>query len=378
MLAAVPSITQMSRSSLLTGLLQPGDQQVERRGFEGHLPLREAISPRSARLFHKAALSAEGAGGVGPEVRAALSDPGVRVTAVVINAIDDQLHGAEQIVFDWTVERISPLRSLLELAGDDCVVVLAGDHGHLRESGSAQPSGVSATSARWRPDSDTQVEGETRVGGARIKALTGESSVLVAHDEGLRYCRASRGYHGGVSLQEIVTPLIALTRHDVDLSEQSFQQLVTSPPDWWRLKKEAAPLRIEAPAPRPEPTLASMKDQLSLLAAAPQKPACEPWIEALLASQAYRAQVERMALPVGDDEVARVLSTLGRNGGRVHIGALARALGRTESRVKRLLSALRTLLNLDGYNILAFKRAEDSLELDMALLRRQFGLSGEG
>ncbi len=54
--------------------------------------------------------------------------PNHRVVGVVINAIDDRLSSAEQIRDDWTLNRISPLGSLLKLARDSGrVVILASD-----------------------------------------------------------------------------------------------------------------------------------------------------------------------------------------------------------------------------------------------------------
>ena len=83
-LATVPSITALSRTSLLTGTLCSGGQAEERSGFG------EFWGRRASALFHKADLEPEPTDCLAPAVREAIADPDT-VVGVVLNAIDDTL-----------------------------------------------------------------------------------------------------------------------------------------------------------------------------------------------------------------------------------------------------------------------------------------------
>ncbi|MFB6351358.1 MAG: hypothetical protein ABEK29_06175, partial [Bradymonadaceae bacterium] len=63
----------------------------------------------------------------GPEVKDALVDENLDVVGVVVNTIDDQLSGADQLAVDWTVDAVTPLGSLLKHGGHRTVVIV-GDH----------------------------------------------------------------------------------------------------------------------------------------------------------------------------------------------------------------------------------------------------------
>ncbi|HEY0935130.1 MAG TPA: BREX-2 system phosphatase PglZ, partial [Trebonia sp.] len=83
-LATVPSVTSVSRTSLLTGTLRAGGQAEERSGFAkfwGRVP---------AVLFHKADLVPGTGRALADRVRDALLDTGT-VVGVVLNTIDDTL-----------------------------------------------------------------------------------------------------------------------------------------------------------------------------------------------------------------------------------------------------------------------------------------------
>src|SRR5690606_20363736 len=96
LLATVPSVTECSRSSLLSGRLVRGVARQEAQAFAAHEGLRRASrSGQPPRLFHKAGL--EQSHQLGTEVAAAIADTGCQVVAVVINAIDDALAKSDQI-----------------------------------------------------------------------------------------------------------------------------------------------------------------------------------------------------------------------------------------------------------------------------------------
>ena len=148
--AALPTVTEVSRASLLAGRLCTGTQAKERATFAAHEGLAFRTRSSSPSLFHKGELS-DGLA-LAPTVRAAVGDPTQRVVGVVYNAIDDQLDGADQVHVRWTLEDLRLLPALLhEARGAGRVIVLTADHGHVLEWGTTQRAG--SGSDRWRlPD----------------------------------------------------------------------------------------------------------------------------------------------------------------------------------------------------------------------------------
>ncbi|QCC77395.1 BREX-2 system phosphatase PglZ [Nocardioides daphniae] len=105
-LAALPSLTEISRASLLSGELTTGHGPAEKVGFAKKFP--------GAPLFHKDDLRA-GAGAQLPDpVADAIDDTaGKPVVGVVLNTIDDTLHKQDVSAMQWTLDRLAPLRPLL-------------------------------------------------------------------------------------------------------------------------------------------------------------------------------------------------------------------------------------------------------------------------
>ena len=111
-------------------------------------------------LFHKKEVTEGARGAMGDDLSRAILSPNHRVVGVVINAIDDRLSSAQQIRDDWTINRISPLGSLLKLARDSGrVVILASDHGHVWHRPDARNVPLE-TGGRWRPKSQDLAEDE--------------------------------------------------------------------------------------------------------------------------------------------------------------------------------------------------------------------------
>lgn len=133
--AVLPTVTEVSRTSLLCGGLTRGDQSTERAGFRAHTGLISASGAgRPPRLFHKGDL------GPGPElateVRDAIADTQTRVVGVIHNAVDAQLAGSDQIDVSWSAEGMRQVSALLRVARDaGRALVVTGDHGHIVEEG---------------------------------------------------------------------------------------------------------------------------------------------------------------------------------------------------------------------------------------------------
>ena len=157
-------------------------------------------------LFHKKEVTEGARGAVGDDLSKTILSPNHRVVGVVINAIDDRLAGAQQIRDDWTINRISPLGSLLKLARDSGrVVILASDHGHVWHRPDARNVPLE-TGGRWRPKSDEAGRGRDRDHGQAGQGRSGRDSIIVPWSERVYYGRQQNGYHGGASPQEMVCP----------------------------------------------------------------------------------------------------------------------------------------------------------------------------
>ena len=395
MLAVLPTVTEFSRSALLTGLLGPGDQRHEKRGFAAHFGLSKR-SQGAPALFHKGELDDDGAGGLSGEVREAIADGRRGVVGVVVNAVDDHLAKSEQLRPRWDVGAFRQLAALLDAAELAArTVVLTADHGHVLEADAQQMPGGDAE--RWRRTDAPAAPGEIEITGPRLERGAGLERAVLLWTERARYCRAKAGYHGGASVQEAVVPLAVCTR---DVAEMDgWEALPPATPAWWfagageAVAEGAAP--AEAPPPRRRDAAserAAAHGQIALFDDKPPKstspvPAsagthaagadAPTWVRALLDGEVYAAQrraAGRRAPP--DAQLEALLTALDRGGGRLPETMLARALGIPASRTRTVLAAMRTVLNVDQVPILSVDDAgtaeERTVRLERDLLARQF------
>ena len=109
LLAGLPTVTEVSRTSMLAGRLTRGGQREERDGVA-------ALTGGRGAVFHAGTL----AGGAGallpPEVGEAVTDLSRPLVACVLNAVDDALDGGDPARTRWTVDAVRHLRPLLEQA----------------------------------------------------------------------------------------------------------------------------------------------------------------------------------------------------------------------------------------------------------------------
>lgn len=359
-LAVLPSLTSVSRASLLSGKLARGAQGVETSGFVE--ALREV---GGAHLFHKADLSA------GNELRDAIANRDVRVVGVVVNAIDDMLDKGGQVAGEWTLERIGPLAGLLTAAAESGrALVLAADHGHVVERGSELRSNADG-GVRWRPPASGDAgEGELLFKGRRV--LAGEGTVILPTIERLRYRKKASGYHGGATPQETLAPVAVFL--PAGLEVPNFSETVPTTPDWWELS--AVDVVKPAGAPRPAPPQAPpLEGQEQLFGGASREdPRWPQWIEKLLAARQYEVQRQRSLRPPPDERVAMTLVELDRRGGVAVVEVIAEALGVPSSRGRRIISSMQALLNVDGYGILTLDPGTNEVRLNRPILETQFEL----
>jgi hypothetical protein len=382
-IATIPSVTSFSRASLMSGSLAKGDQSLEKKNFEANKPLTEVCDKKyPPTLFHKQQLTEGNRGAISEELSKKLLSAQHKVIGVVINAIDDRLSNAQQVVEHWLISRISPLRALLRLARDSGrVVILASDHGHVWHRPDGQYRACHQSS-RWRSNDGKCADDEIVLTGNRVVA--GDKSVIVPWTEKVYYGHQQNGYHGGATPQEMVCPLILLT--DKTSAYSGLYRCEYPKPDWWSAapvasaEAEEPKVTITAPPRVGPPTLFDTESD--------EKPEPKPrkeekkaaktgvgWIAALLASQAYKDQKAMIRRhPVEDEVLQACLSALDASGGIMTPAAFAKAADVPMARLDGLVVKMQRVLNVDGYEILTLDRTENRVELNVAKLKRQFDL----
>jgi hypothetical protein len=349
--SALPSVTEFSRYSLLSGGLARGSQGAEELAWCTHSALVAASGKQHPPvLFHKNDLSAM-AGTDSPVLRE-IADIRRLVVGVVINAIDDSLSGPVQIAPDWNLEYLAVLRPLLdEAAAAGRNVLLTADHGHILDYGTECRRHEG--SDRYRPGKGTTA-GEYCLEGGRVVGLAVVTTLGV---EGIRYSsRPRNGYHGGITPQECLVPVMVFVQAGHTIP--GWLEVVESQPEWW-MGGVPAPLK-EAKIkrkPRQQQTLFS-----------------EDWISNLLASDLFHQQMELPGNRIQPDRLAAVLRALDAAGNRLLRAAFASRLSLPLVRVNTTVAAMQRVLNYDGYGILTIDEAADMVVLDRPLLERQFNL----
>ncbi len=365
-LSAVPSVTEVSRASLLCGALATGGSAEEKTGFSKQPDLLAACrAKRPPLLFHKADLAGPGGAGVSPRVLEVVEAPENRVVAVVLNAVDDHLLKGDQLHVRWSLAALQPLRALLDAASAASrVVILTADHGHVVERDlAARPSPDSGE--RNRPATTPPLDDEVVIEGPRVPATYG-GKVVVPWSERVRYGQKKNGYHGGATPQEIVVPLAVWVA--TEERPAGWELLGPDLPAWW--EPEAA-----APAPLPEVTRRAATTKGAATAQLELPVADHDWIGRLLASDAYADQKGLHGRLQGADEHVRaLLAALESFGGQATKAALARKMDLPAFRLAALLPAVRRLLNVDGYPVLSVDDASGTVTLSRGLLEAQFDL----
>ena len=372
-IATVPSVTQYSRTSLLSGRLTSGAAADEKRAFEAHPALvRVSKTQFPPVLFHKGELSQPGGRALAESVRSEIASPDRRVVAAVVNAVDDYLAKADQVRPRWSLEYLPLVAALLHearMAGR--VVVFASDHGHLLDD----ETRISRNDFgdRWRSDDQKVGEGEIVLAGARVGANGGR--VIVPWSERTRYGMRKNGYHGGATLQEMIVP-IAVVSAGVQVS--GWIERAPVYPGWWEEPVSAPPIAVAAPVVQPPiPARKGRKTPLfdEVEPAAAQAPAAPSWIDLLFRSEIFASQKRlagRVAPP--DEQFKSLLSALDERGGKLTRTALAHRLGLPLVRVASFTAAARRVLNVEGYAVVRFDEPSDTIELNRELLIAQFEL----
>jgi len=378
-LATVPSVTTISRTSLLTGKLRSGGQAEEKAGFTAFW------GNHQARLFHKGDLTADPGRPLSPQVRDALLDSGT-IVGVVLNTIDDMLTpGRQGNEAHWEVDQVAYLRPVLDEARRaGRPVILTADHGHVLDRGRPARSAPSE-SARYR--TGTPGEGEIAVRGPRVLVPGGE--VVAAVDEAIHYLPKKAGYHGGAAPAEVVVPVMVLLP-SASLVPDGWHAYEANghAPVWWDPPQaapapqgpaKAARRRVPIRAAEPDGALFGVQDVAPSAEASRPEPA-KPGQAATPASLGARvvasgrlaSQRQFARRAPDDDRIARLIDGLDFVGGKATIGEAARIAGEPAVRMSGYLAQVARLLNIDGYPVIRTIDDGRTVELNTGLLRQQF------
>jgi len=373
-LSAIPSVTEVSRTSLFCGSIRRGQAGDEVAGFSSHPALLGVSTQgRPPTLFHKASLEGPEDTSLAAGVRKAIADKKQQVVGVVVNAVDDYLDKGDQIEVAWTAQHIRVLDPILSEARDaGRIVILLSDHGHVCERQTELRQGDEG--ARWRSAREPIGDGEIEIVSTRA-ACTNDGRVVVPWTEKLRYGAKRNGYHGGATPQEMVIP-VGLFWGEGKVPE-GLEALPMDLPNWWAEpagpRAEVAARTVAAPKPK-KPVAPTLFDQ----PAEATSPKAEPeaaWVTDLLASELFARQKQMAGrVRVTDDQVASVLLALASRGGTMTEPALASTLRLPAHRLGGLLAVLQRIINIEGYMILDRQESSDTVVLNDKLLRKQFEL----
>jgi hypothetical protein len=390
--SVLPSVTRLSRASLLSGALTSADQGAEAAAFAAFWRARRC----QAVLFHKADLAGPAGHRLSEALVQALAGSGV--VGVVLNTIDDALdHGREGDRTGWRLQDITFLPELLDAArGYGRPALLVSDHGHVLDrsqpgEGPAAASGVE--SARWR--TGQAGPGEIEIRGPRV--LAGGGCVVLPWREDLHYTPRKAGYHGGASLAEVTVPvLVFLPSTETVPDGWSVLAVEASTPGWWQSGPvlgpggtvgESAAARPTRPGQvRQSETLfdlgADTPDDATRAEAAPlSEPAAGRPIptgalgDQVVAAEVYALQESFVRKHPDRQAVAEVIDALVAAGGTLSLAAVAARAGRAGRNPEFFAATLERLLNVEGYDVVRIVDDGRTLRLNVTLLRQQFGIT---
>jgi len=394
--AALPTLTEVSRASLLCGELTTGSQREERAGLAEFARARGD----TAKLFHKKLLDSSRPGfAVSDEVGTAIDDTtGTGLVACVLNTVDDALDRSDPGGTDWTVDAIKHLRALLERAqAAGRVVVLTSDHGHVVERRLGyERYHPDATSNRSRPAVPDAAPDEVLVAGPRV--LLHDGRAVLAVDERLRYGPLKAGYHGGASPAEVLVPVLFLvsgTTVDTKLGDV-LHPIGDPTPLWWNdpapaptgsAGVAAAPVTDVGAGGRPAGTPArqgkgrrvpDVEQQSFPGFDLPPDPAAAPTstgalVDAVVGSGVYAAEsrLAGRAQPT-TTQLREALSALMGDPSRRRPMAAVTASMASGPGARGAFAMLQRVLNVEGYPVLGLDPDGVTAVLDEELLREQF------
>ena len=399
LVSALPSATEFSRCSLLSGALGRGNAAQEKQAFAGNSKLRQRLSTRFPPvLLHKQDIQQPGSGGLALEARARIAGTEHKLVGVVINAIDDQLSSSSQVVVHWNLRSTLPmLRQVLEAAREGGrAIVITSDHGHVLDHDTqfSQTQFETLNGERYRVEGAIPSEKEVEVSGPRV--LTTSNRAVVPWSEKLRYTKGrNRGYHGGGSLQEVVIPLGIYISASDPAGMPGWSELPRRLPTWWQGEEEgrsvseavtdspikhAKTTRRSSKTTEPDPSMPDLFAETKPAESAPDVEDIEAveartWIDDLFASSVFEQTFQRAGrVPVTNVQIRSLLELLEQGKGSAMETQVAKHLAIPSIRLRGFLSAVQKILNVDGYPVLKTDRESRTVVLDKESLKLQFEL----
>jgi|GEM_PF-1753685 len=357
--AALPTVTEKSRTTLFAGTLRDGNQESERRAFAELSELLDVSkSGNPPVVHHKAKLRDGGIDSVPTEVLDSIANDHQQVVAVVLNNIDERLKDVAGPIATWGFAELHPLEWLLRQARTaGRVIVATSDHGHILDRDAEQRPG-SGGGERWRAGDAPPADDEIVVEGPRV--VTADNRAVMPFVEQAHYGSRRNGYHGGLCPQEVLVPIGVFSASDELLPDWSVTGFPT--PDWWygvedEVVERKLPAGAVAPS-KPKRPKGVAEDAPTLFEPEPEadddvvpERAAASWVdETVAALQDYR----RPQIRLSDEHIASLLRALERNGDQpLPIERLAAMAELPTTRIGRYVSQLQQLVNIDGYSVLS-------------------------
>ena len=386
-LAPLPTLTTVSRAAFFAGKLSPahGNEPTvnDRKRWAQNRALGKLLGESDeVGLFLKDDLTARD--GERSKVLDAVSSE-AKLVAVVLNAIDDQLQGSDQLRVECTAEHIKPLGEILAAAvSAERAVLLVSDHGHvpgdaLRSRGRPDDGG-----ARWRAlgSSEEPAEFEIALRGKKHWKPKGSSGVAMIWDETVCYGTPRYGEHGGASLAEVVAPMLLLAPET--LADPRFREkdeaLRTVPldePSWWQLRmpEEAVqrPKRRKAPEPKKEVQLSLLEPEPEVQPEAqePEPKPVPPIVVNLRRSRVFKEHTKGLSA----DKVESSLEQLGvlvEAGGRLGAEDFARLCSFMAYQVGSYVARMGEVFNVDGYPVIEHDTSGQQVSVNLSMLEQLF------
>lgn len=381
-LAAAPTLTEISRGALFAGKADPrfydeGTSKDPTRWRENRA-VAALVGEDAPPLFVRADILS--GHDLAAEIRDAVEGP-ARLVAVVVNAVDEDLKGSVQVAKDYSLVPVLPLDALLSAAEEgERAVLLVADHGHVLGDGAQTLAGRLGNGrpggARWRALGRDEAPGpEEVVLPATSWVPRNWHRVAALWDPSLVNRSPAYGEHGGLSLAEAVAPawLIAPDWLETKFTDDPGLAVRSLPtPDWWTL-------RVRRPVVRPEPQAAPEPPAQPQLFAPPSPTAPSPTsappprlIEALRRSAVFQAQVQGEP-PAEVERVLTWLGVLAEADGGLPASDFAAAAGVRAHQVGGVVARM-GMLNADGFAMVEHDHVGRRVVLHRARLAQHYGL----
>ncbi len=378
LLATLPTITKISRYSLLAGATGEGNSADEKKAFASHQALKSSTK-FPPKLFHKGDLQQSGSGALAANVREIIAGREHRIVGAVINAVDDQLSSGAQLAVNWSVQSVSLLGQILEAARESGrLVIFTSDHGHVLDH-DMRYTKTSSDAERSKQATEGERSGEIMVEGGRV--VQPGQQVILPWSEKIRYAPKKMGYHGGGSPQEVIIPIGVYRNAGETDPVEGWHEVPHQEPSWWQLETVKAGVAEEVLKPRVKVTRKSKQDEHTIdLFAQPGPPTLQldsdgDWIARLFTSPVYAQMKSRVGrVIIAEEQLERMLRLLAERGGQQMLRALVQALGIPAIRINGFLAGAQKLLNVDGYPVLSIDRTTKTVTLNIESLKTQFEL----